>query len=163
MRVIRFAVLMVLVALVVVPVAAQDEGVLALTINDILVLSMALVGLVSGLVGVLVAFFRMPYMARTGAGLDQNIQLMLDARRTNLEMMTALENTVDKLGKHNRQAIKEVAEVVLTAAQWVPGKALESAAELVVEATDGVPMASKIEELERRVEALYKDTKTSIG
>ena len=155
MRRLVLVVLVVMLGLVVVPVMAQDEGgVLTLTLSDIVVLVAALVGVVSGLAGVFAAFMRMPDPARSYAGLDQNIQMMLDARRSNLEMMTALENTVDKLGKHNRQSIKEVAEVVLAAAKWIPGQAIESGAEFVIEAVDGVPLEEKLRALEARMVAV---------
>lgn len=141
---------MVLWLLFVVPAFAGEEvaadGVsplLTLTIQDVVIIAMSILGITTGLIGIVVGFVKAPAETRSLGRFDSDIQVYLDARRQQVEMMTTLENTVDKLGKHNREAIKEVAEVVLRAAQWIPGGAVESAARFAHEVSDGVPVASK--------------------
>lgn len=133
--------------MVAVPGQAQEvtgpEGVLALTVGDVVGIASGLFGLIAGVVALVVAWARTPGEGRTVRGLDQSIAREVDSRARDRELMTTFEKLVEAQNRALQATLKEVGEVVLKAAMWQPSEAVRAGAEMLHEATDGVPITSK--------------------
>lgn len=145
---------LVFLALAAPAVMAQDgptalpDGVIALTVGE-------LIGIGSGLLALMVALVAVVRNWASGdvrslAGLDRGVSAELKQLHNDREFVGSVEKIVDSQNRQWREMMKDYGELVLRAAQWIPGESVEAGAELFSEFTDGVPVSEKLAELERR-------------
>jgi hypothetical protein len=136
------------------------ETLLTLTIEDVIQFAVAAAALVLGLVAVVVAWVRQPMWSLRG--LDREVAEYLNAATRNPQILSPLEGAIDKTGIFDRGLI-EFAQAIHQISQSIPGQSAEAVAKLGVELVDGVPVAQKIAELERRLAILQNGEYSEAG
>lgn len=119
------------------------EAIEALNIGEFLGLVFAVVSLIISMVAVIVV------TARRGGGLsefDRALAEEIRAARADKEAITTMEKVVSGLLASNAglaEELRQSGQMLLKAAQWMPGQADNEAAALYNDIVDGVPANAK--------------------
>lgn len=138
---------------------------LSLTLEEIITIAVSTVALLVAVVSAVIVWIKTPRDERTLSTLDQTVSGKIDTFADNAAVMEVFRDIVDGINENHRQTLKDSSELVLRAAQWIPGQTDNALAELYANVASGNDEGSSMEkrledkltEIENRVNRAFPD------